>query len=160
MLLALKRYALPLALSACLYTTAYFVCGAKTGFFNVGFAVAILQAYSLRFADDLADYQQDVENGKALVSKPLLWCLLGISIGASIVLALVFQLFCMIAPTLLVVAILFAKRTLQKCLKMLFAPSVVLTLAQSLFSVNWILCAFAVVITAVNGILLFKGESK
>ncbi len=160
MLLALKRYALPLVLSACLYTLTYIVCGAQTEFWNVGIVVAVLHAYSLRFVDDIVDYQHDVEKRKALVPKPLLWALLAVASFVSVVLAVAFQLFWMLLPTLLVATILFAQNILQKCLKMLFIPSVVLALAQSLFAINWWLCAVVVVAIVVDGILVFKGENK
>jgi len=155
MKLAIKRYALPPLLAICLYTLLYFIFGINTGYFNAGVVICILYSFSMRFTDDISDYEKDKENNKALLSKNTLYVLLIISTVGIILLALFFSLYLTLIP-LIILSILFIFPKIGEYFKPLFVPSIMIVICFSLFSVNYVLWILVGLLTIADAFLVFK----
>lgn len=155
MILGLKRYGLPIVITVCVYTLLYFLFKSEVGYFNAGFAIALLYAFLIRFADDIVDYEKDLKNDKILLKrKPLI--ILGCVTAASIlVLAIVFKLYLMLLPLINIALIFLVKNPIGDFLKPLFTPAVVVTLSLSIFKVNGLLWPVVAMLILVDAILVF-----
>lgn len=158
MLLAFKRYGLPLFITVCIYTLVYFVCKSETEYFNAGLVISLLYAFLMRFTDDIVDYDKDLKEGKTLLKRNVLIVSEAVTALAVVVLAAVFEVYLMLIPLIDIGLILLFKKRIGEFFKPLFTPTVIITLALSLFKVNYLLFIIVAVLTVFDGILVLKGR--
>lgn len=160
-MLLIKRYGIPLVLTAVLYSFIYALFGRSAPYYGAGLAVVLLQAYLIRVCDDFCDYQRDRQEGKAPVGRGVLialCCALGTS---SLLLALFCGLYLMLIPLALILIQLALPERWRDIIKPFFLPAIVITLVYSTFEENaWVFAVASVLAVADVILILIKKKGS
>ena len=138
-MLFLKRYGAPFVLAIALYSLVYLIFGHGSEYLSAGIAFSILASYLIRLCDDIGDYEEDLKNGKAPISKKALTVLCLSVTGLFIALAFIFSKHLMLLAPLPILLQIPIKDRYRVFLKPLFVPVIVITIVFSFFSSNYLL---------------------
>jgi len=135
-MLLLKRYGTPFVLAIALYSFVYLFFGNGSDYLGAGIAFSILASYLIRLCDDIGDYEEDLERGKALISKKALIMTCASVICVFSALALIYAKYLMLLAPLPILLQFPIKDGYRVLLKPLFVPVIVITIVFSFFSSN------------------------
>ena len=151
----IKRYAPLLPAAIGIYTLLYFLCGKGAVYVGVGFFAASLYALMMRFCDDIADYQKDLEKGKAPIK--LLWLSCGATFALiSVVLfSVFFKMWWLLLPCVLIIVPIAVGKKKIDWIKPFFTPSIIIAITLSVFTMNIWVWILALIIGVLDGLLIF-----
>ena len=150
-----RRYAPLLPIAIGVYTLLYFLCGGGGLYIGVGFWMSCFYAFMMRFCDDIADYQKDLENNKAPLNLIWLSCGATAMLTGTILLSVIFKLWWLLLPCGLIITPLALGKKKSDWIKPLFAPTIVLAIAVSVFKINLFRWIFAIIVGVADGLLIF-----
>ena len=159
-MILLRRYGLPLLFAVGLYSILYALFGLQTNYLNAGLFMSLLFSYLIRVTDDIGDYAKDRAKGSAVLSKKAL-TVLAVGIGtALLLLILLFGLYLMFIPLVIIAVQLLIRERLRDWIKPLFLPSIVLTLVYSVFTADFRIYIIAALLIVLDVLLILYKKRK
>lgn len=156
-MLLIKRYGMPLVLTAALYSIIYALFGSSAPYVGAGLGVVLALAYLMRVCDDICDYEKDKAQGKAPLSRGVLIMLCCLLAASALTLSLISALYGMLLPLALILLQLALPARWHVLIKPLFLPATVIALVYGSFAPNaWVLVPAVVLAVADVALILIK----
>lgn len=151
----IKRYAPLLPIAIGLYTLLYFLCGKGTAYMGAGLWTACLYAFMMRFCDDIADYQKDLQNDKAPIK--LLWLSCGATVAliGVVLFSVLLKMYWLLLPCVLIILPLAVGKKKIDWIKLFFAPSIMIAITLSVFAMNIWVWILSLIVGVLDGVLIF-----
>ena len=151
-----RRYCLPILFTLALYSLLYYFCGKGGGYVNAGLWIVLFYAENIRFGDDIADFDKDIKDGKAVINLPFLYVFWGVTLGAIITLTVIFSMWWLLLPLPFIVTPPLLKNKKTDWIKPFFTPLIALTVTVSLWELNLIVWLLSAVLFFADVLLLYK----
>lgn len=151
----IKRYTPLLPIAVSLYTLMYFLCGKGTAYIGAGFWTACLYAFMMRFCDDVADYQKDLQNGKAPIKLFWLACGATVSLIGIVLFSVLLKMWWLLLPCALIILPLAVGAKRMDWIKPFFTPSIIIAITLSVFTINIWMWILSLILGVLDGVLIF-----
>lgn len=156
----IKRYGMPLVLTAALYSIIYALFGGSAPYFGAGLGVVLMLAYLMRVCDDISDYDKDKAQGRAPLSRGILILLCCLLAASALVLSLIAALYGMLVPLALILLQLALPGRWHVLIKPLFLPATVVALVYGSFVPHAGVLLAAVVLAVMDVALILIKERR